>query len=71
MKERKFEAEYIGVQDVADILDIGFNKALNLVKTKGFPAIKIGNTYRVSVSGFEKWQKENMGSKIVVTESVE
>jgi len=66
MKERKFEAEYIGIQDVADILNIGINKATSLVKTKGFPAIKIGNTYRISVAGFEKWQKENIGSKVVI-----
>ena len=35
-----------------------------MCELKGFPSIKIGSTYRINSVEFEKWLKENEGSKI-------
>lgn len=40
---------------IAQFLNIGYVKALNLIKYGGIPYIKIGNTYRVAKRNFETW----------------
>lgn len=39
------------------MLTIGTNKCYTLVKSDGFPSIKIGNKYLVPKDEFEKWVK--------------
>lgn len=57
-------AKYLTVKDIQDILQIGKNKAYNLCALKGFPAIKIGTTYRVEESLFNQWMADNVGTQI-------
>ncbi|WP_105618648.1 helix-turn-helix domain-containing protein [Vallitalea okinawensis] len=40
---------------IANILGIGYSKALNLVKYGDMDYIRIGNTYRVSKDNFIEW----------------
>lgn len=49
--------EFYTVEDIKNMLTIGFNKAYNLVKSDGFPSIKIGNKYVVPKEEFNNWVK--------------
>ncbi|MCL2704375.1 MAG: helix-turn-helix domain-containing protein [Defluviitaleaceae bacterium] len=41
---------------LAEILGIGYTKALNVVKyTQDLPTIRIGNTFRIHKGNLEKW----------------
>ena len=46
------------VPEMAKVLGISDFKAYQLVKTQGFPTIKIGKRLLVSVSGLESWVEE-------------
>ena len=43
------------VTEMAQVLNIGRNKAYELVKTEGFPAIYIGSTIRISIEALKRW----------------
>ena len=43
------------VTEMAQMLNIGKNKAYELVKTEGFPVIYIGSTIRIPVEALHKW----------------
>lgn len=43
------------VTEMAQVLNIGRNKAYELVKTEGFPAIYIGSTIRIPVEALNRW----------------
>ena len=45
--------EFYTVENIKNMLTIGLNKAYNLVKSNGFPSIKIGNKYIVPKDEFE------------------
>ena len=47
----------LNVEDIADTLMIGRNKAYNLVNSEGFPSIRIGRKILVPKDEFEKWVK--------------
>lgn len=42
-------------KQVAEVLGIGTNKALSLMRSEGFPSFKLGNTYLVERVAFERW----------------
>ncbi len=42
-------------QMIAALLDIGYSKALDLVKSDQFPCLKIGNCYKVPKFSFCDW----------------
>lgn len=46
---------FYSVEDVRKILGIGKAKSYALMKSNGFPAIKLSGTYKVSVDLFDKW----------------
>lgn len=46
-------------EDVSSILKISKAKAYALMRSPEFPAVKIGNSVRVSVNNFQKWIQEN------------
>lgn len=46
---------FLGVKDIQKIFGIGRNKAIALMNQKGFPAIKLGRTYRVDSEKLEEW----------------
>ncbi len=52
------------VQDIQTMFGIGRNKALALMKTDGFPVLKIGRTYYVDSEKLEEWIVENRGKEI-------
>lgn len=49
---------FLTVYDVRDYLGIGQRQAYELVRSEGFPAKRVGNTYRIPKTEFLKWVKE-------------
>lgn len=52
------------VIEMAQVLNIGKNKAYELVRTEGFPVVYIGSTIRIPVSALQKWLddwEDNLG----------
>ena len=47
------------VVEVADILNIGKNKAYTLTKNANFKVIRIGNSIRISKKSFDDWLDKN------------
>ena len=43
------------VLEVAEILNIGKNKAYTLIKNANFKVVRIGNSIRVSKNSFDEW----------------
>ena len=48
---------FLTIEDMRNILHIGRDKARKLIKSDGFPYIKIGNTIRIPKDEFIKWYK--------------
>ena len=48
------------VEDIADTLEIGRNKAYSLVTTGKIKALKLGNHYRIPRENFIKFLKEGI-----------
>ncbi len=46
------------VPEMAKVLNIGRNKAYELVKTEGFPVVYIGSTIRIPIKALRKWLNE-------------
>lgn len=61
MNEKK---RFLNVQDIQNLFGIGRNKAIALMNSKGFPAIKLGRTYRVDSAELEEWIKKNKGKEV-------
>ena len=51
------------VPDVADVLGIGRANAYELVRSEGFPALKIGNRIIVPKDDFISWIKKQTAEK--------
>lgn len=49
---------FLTVYDIRDYLGIGQRQAYELVKSEGFPAKKLGNSYRIPKSDFLDWVKK-------------
>ena len=48
--------EMLNVRMLAEILGVGYTKALNIVKySTDLPYLKLGNTYRIHRKNLEKW----------------
>ena len=45
----------LSARDVAGLLGIGYQKALNLIKYGDMDYIRLGNCYKVSHSSFNEW----------------
>ena len=43
------------VKDLEEYLNIGYSKALNLMRSAGFPSIRLGRRYFVMRSDLEDW----------------
>lgn len=55
------EITFLKAKDVAELLQIGKNKAYSLMRSESFPAIKIQHDYRVSVKDLREWCKTYCG----------
>lgn len=49
---------FLTVYDIRDYLGIGQRQAYELVKSEGFPAKKLGNSYRILKADFLDWVKK-------------
>ncbi len=57
----KIQEDILTVKEMQKILKIGTNAAYNLIHSKAFPVIKIGQTYRIPSAPFYAWL-ENPGA---------
>ena len=55
--------EILTVKEIQQILRIGTNAAYNLIHSKAFPVIKIGQTYRIPTTAFYNWLEMGRTSK--------
>lgn len=53
-------------KDLAKELGIGRDRSYALLRSRGFPSIKIGNTYRVSEEALERWKRQYEGREFVL-----
>lgn len=51
----EMQYEILTVKEVQNILKIGTNAAYNLIHSKAFPVIKIGQSYRIPAESFYAW----------------
>lgn len=51
------------LQELQETLKIGRNKTLQLAKTEGFPAIKLGGRTIIPVAALDKWLESNVGQE--------
>lgn len=54
------------VKDIQEHLHIGHNKAYALIRLKGFPKVKLGGTYVIPESKYEKWIEDHIKSQIIL-----
>lgn len=50
--------EVLTAKDVADLLRIGKNRAYELCKSQGFPAVRFGRSYRISKTLLLEWYQK-------------
>ena len=55
--------ELMTIKELQSYLDIGKDKAYALVKSKSFPALKIGGRYYVVMSDFVSWLERQRGKR--------
>lgn len=49
------EKKIYTLKEAMQILGVGRNAILNLVKTEGFPAFKMGGKWAISMEGLNNW----------------
>ncbi|WP_337613319.1 helix-turn-helix domain-containing protein [Ruminococcus sp.] len=54
----------LSVQEIAKVLGISKTSAYDLVRSKGFPVLKIGSRLIVPKDKFRKWVEQNIGGSI-------
>lgn len=52
------------VEEAAKILGVSRSMAYQLVRSEGFPTVKIGRRLLVSVKGLERWVEAQTGANI-------
>ena len=55
--------DFFTPSDLIKILPIGRDKVYELIRSPGFPAVKIGRTYIIKKTSFEKWLKTYEGKE--------
>lgn len=53
------ESATLRVKDVKQILSIGTAAAYNLIHSRAFPVIRIGNSFRIPKEPFFEWLKSS------------
>lgn len=54
-------------KEIAEILKISYENALDIIKYSGIPYVRIGRQYRVSVSSFNRFFSRDAPIEIDVT----
>lgn len=49
------QQEMLTVREVADRLRVGIGTAYRLMRSPGFPSVRVGGQIRVPVAAFEAW----------------
>lgn len=52
------------VEEAAKILGVSRSMAYQLVRSEGFPTVKIGRRLLVSVKGLERWVEAQTGTNV-------
>ena len=70
MKERDKSSDLylITTPELMDELGIGKDKAYALMRSEGFPSMKIGKGYCVSRGNLKKWISECVGKNVLLGE---
>ena len=63
MEENKNNAIVYDVKGLQGRLGIGREAAYSLMRSQGFPSIRIGNKYVVGKDAFVVWMKRNEGKR--------
>ena len=58
------ECNYITPKQIGEHLQIGKDKVYALCQLDGFPAIKIGKSYRINENKYIKWLEKHEGTTI-------
>ena len=53
------ENETLTARDIKQSLNISINAAYNLIHSKSFPVIRIGNSFRIPKATFYEWLKSS------------
>ena len=60
------ERKTYNTAQVAELLGIGKNKALALMRSDAFPSFRLGNTYLIAITEFDKWLNQTKGHTFVI-----
>lgn len=60
----ELQQQYLKPHDIMEHLQLGKDKVYQLCRIPGFPAVKIGTTYRIDPYEYQKWLKRNIGKEI-------
>ncbi len=55
--------EILTVKEIQQILRIGTNTAYNLIHSKAFPVVRIGQSYRIPAASFYAWLESTNAAK--------
>lgn len=59
--------KFLTTEDLQGILQLNNRQAKALIRTEGFPSIKIGKEYRVEEEAFSKWIESTRTIKLDYT----
>lgn len=54
----------LNINDVADTLQVSRPTVYQLIHQEGFPAFRLGNRWRVSADGLDRWIAEQSGEAV-------
>lgn len=54
------------VEDIKERMGFGRDRSYALMKSKGFPATRIGKTYYVTEENFYKWLNDYAGKEFIL-----
>ncbi len=58
--------KFLTPKDICKHLNLGKDKAYQLCALEGFPAIKLGSTYRIDPVKYTAWLQQHLGEHIVL-----
>jgi predicted DNA-binding transcriptional regulator AlpA len=54
-KDKELQRRFLGTKDIQQMFGISRTKAVALMKSDGFPLMKLGKSYRVDSVKLEEW----------------
>ena len=59
------DKEFLSPDDLIEMLPLGRDKVYELIRSPGFPAVKIRRSYIIWRPSLEKWIKEYEGNEFI------